>query len=59
MNAKPSSQVLLEHYLKQHPTPEDCEFYICGPPMMNTALMNMFDELGVEEDNIFCDDFGG
>jgi Na+-transporting NADH:ubiquinone oxidoreductase subunit F len=52
-------EVLLEHYLKQHPTPEDCEFYICGPPMMNTALMNMFDELGVEEDNIFCDDFGG
>jgi len=50
--------VLLEHYLKEHPAPEDCEFYICGPPMMNVALTNMFDELGAEEDNIFFDDFG-
>jgi Na+-transporting NADH:ubiquinone oxidoreductase subunit F len=51
--------VLLEQYLKEHPAPEDCEFYICGPPMMNAALISMFDELGVEEGNVFFDDFGG
>jgi Na+-transporting NADH:ubiquinone oxidoreductase subunit F len=52
-------EVLLEHYLKDHPAPEDCEYYLCGPPMMNAALIHMFDELGVEEENIFFDDFGG
>ncbi len=51
--------VLLEHYLKDHPAPEDCEYYLCGPPMMNAALIYMFDELGVEEENIHLDDFGG
>ena len=51
-------EMLFEHYLKQHPAPEDCEFYLCGPPMMIAALTNMFDELGVEEENIFFDDFG-
>ncbi|MBL4571624.1 MAG: NADH:ubiquinone reductase (Na(+)-transporting) subunit F [Gammaproteobacteria bacterium] len=51
-------EVLFEHYLKQHPTPEDCEFYLCGPPMMMVALTTLFDELGVEEENIFFDDFG-
>lgn len=52
-------EVLFEHYLKQHPAPEDCEFYLCGPPMMIAALTNMLDELGVEEENVFFDDFGG
>ncbi len=51
--------VLYEHYLKDHPAPEDCEYYMCGPPMMNAAVLRMLDELGVEEDNIFLDDFGG
>ncbi len=52
-------QVLLDHYLKEHPAPEDCEYYICGPPMMNAAVMNMLDDLGVEPENILFDDFGG
>ena len=52
-------QVLLENYLKDHPAPEDCEFYMCGPPMMNAAVINMLKELGVEDENIMLDDFGG
>jgi len=44
--------VLLENYLKNHPAPEDCEFYMCGPPMMNAAVINMLKELGVEDENI-------
>ncbi len=52
-------QVLLENYLKNHPAPEDCEYYICGPPMMLTAVLKMLDDLGVEEENILFDDFGG
>jgi len=52
-------QVLLENYLKNHPNPEDCEYYICGPPMMNDAVMKMLDDLGVEPENILFDDFGG
>jgi len=51
--------VLLENYLKNHPNPEDCEYYMCGPPMMNAAVIGMLDNLGVEEDNILLDDFGG
>ncbi|MBT4766172.1 MAG: NADH:ubiquinone reductase (Na(+)-transporting) subunit F, partial [Methylococcales bacterium] len=51
--------VLLENYLKDHPAPEDCEFYMCGPPMMNTAVINMLENLGVESDHIMLDDFGG
>ncbi len=51
--------VLLENYLKNHPSPEDCEFYMCGPPMMNQAVINMLDNLGVEPENIYLDDFGG
>lgn len=51
-------QVLYEQYLKDHPAPEDVEYYICGPPMMNSATMNMLYELGVEEENILFDDFG-
>ena len=52
-------QVLLENYLKDHPAPEDCEFYMCGPPMMNQAVINMLLDLGVEPENIMLDDFGG
>lgn len=51
--------VLLENYLKGHPAPEDCEFYMCGPPMMNAAVINMLKDLGVEDENIMLDDFGG
>jgi Na+-transporting NADH:ubiquinone oxidoreductase subunit F len=52
-------QVLFEQYLKNHPAPEDCEYYICGPPMMNSAVINMLHDLGVEDNNILFDDFGG
>ncbi len=52
-------QVLLDEYLSKHPSPEDCEYYLCGPPMMNEAVLNMLDHLGVEPDNILLDDFGG
>ncbi len=52
-------QVLLENYLRDHPAPEDIEYYICGPPMMNQAVFKMLDDLGVEKENIAYDDFGG
>jgi Na+-transporting NADH:ubiquinone oxidoreductase subunit F len=52
-------QVLYEEYLKDHPSPEDCEYYLCGPPMMNQAVINMLLDLGVERENIMLDDFGG
>lgn len=52
-------QVLYDNYLKNHPAPEDCEYYICGPPMMNSAVIQMLDSLGVEPENIMFDDFGG
>ncbi len=52
-------QVLLQNYLKNHPAPEDIEYYICGPPMMNAAVFKMLDDLGVEPENIAYDDFGG
>ncbi len=51
--------VLYENYLKDHPAPEDCEFYMCGPPMMNNAVVNLLHDLGVEPENILLDDFGG
>ncbi len=51
--------VLLENYLKDHPAPEDCEYYMCGPPMMNAAVIDMLENLGVERENILLDDFGG
>jgi len=51
--------VLFEQYLKDHPAPEDCEYYMCGPPMMNAAVIAMLTDLGVESDNILLDDFGG
>ncbi len=51
-------QSLYENYLKDHPAPEDCEYYLCGPPMMNTAVIKMLEDLGVEPENILLDDFG-
>ena len=52
-------QVVQDSYLKDHPAPEDCEYYICGPPLMLQAVLAMLDELGVEPENIAFDDFGG
>lgn len=50
--------VLYENYLKAHKAPEDCEFYMCGPPMMTKSTINMLHELGVEDENILLDNFG-
>ncbi|MBE4585184.1 NADH:ubiquinone reductase (Na(+)-transporting) subunit F [Vibrio navarrensis] len=51
--------VLYENYLRDHDAPEDCEYYMCGPPMMNAAVIGMLKDLGVEDENILLDDFGG
>ena len=53
------SHVLHDNYLVNHPTPEDCEYYMCGPPLMMDAAFKMLDSLGVEPENIMFDDFGG
>ena len=52
-------QVLYDNYLKYHSEPEEVEYYLCGPPMMNAAVFKMLDDLGVPPDNIAFDDFGG
>ncbi|HNP64775.1 MAG TPA: NADH:ubiquinone reductase (Na(+)-transporting) subunit F [Woeseiaceae bacterium] len=52
-------KVLRDEYLLQHPAPEDCEYYLCGPPMMNSAVIAMLEDLGVTSDHIMLDDFGG
>ncbi len=52
-------QVLFDNYLRDHAAPEDCEFYMCGPPMMNQAVIKMLEDQGVEKENILLDDFGG
>lgn len=51
-------QVLYDNLLKNHEEPEECEYYICGPPLMNSAVTKTLDDLGVEEENILYDDFG-
>jgi Na+-transporting NADH:ubiquinone oxidoreductase subunit F len=51
--------VLHEAYLKDHPSPEDCEYYLCGPPIMNVSVINMLEDMGVEPESIMLDDFGG
>ena len=51
--------VLFEEYLKSHPAPEDCEYYMCGPPIMNQSVINMLLDLGVDREDIMLDDFGG
>ena len=51
--------VLFDEYLHKHPAPEDINYYLCGPPMMNKAIFEMLDNLGVERENVHFDDFGG
>ena len=51
--------VLFEEFLKNHPAPEDCEYYMCGPPIMNQSVINMLVDLGVDREDIMLDDFGG
>jgi len=52
-------QVIMDNYLKQHPEPEEIEYYLCGPPMMNQAVLKMLDDFGVPQEMIAFDDFGG
>lgn len=52
-------QVVLDNYLSKHVEPEEIEYYLCGPPMMNSAVFKMLDNLGVPKENIAYDDFGG
>ncbi len=52
-------QVVLDNYLKDHKEPEEVEYYLCGPPIMNESVLDMLDNLGVPEENIDLDDFGG
>lgn len=51
-------QVLYDNYLSRHDLPEDIEYYFCGPPVMNNAVIKMLDDLGVPKENIAFDDFG-
>ena len=51
-------QVLHDEYLAEHPAPEACEYYLCGPPVMTNAVIGMLDSLGVDRENILMDDFG-
>jgi len=50
--------VVLKNYLDKHPEPDEIEYYLCGPPMMNAAVLSMLDNLGVPKENIAFDDFG-
>lgn len=52
-------EVLYENLLKDHPEPEECEYYVCGPPLMTKAVVRMLDDLGVPPENVLFDDFGG
>ena len=52
-------QVVLDNYLSKHPEPEEVEYYLCGPPIMNESVLRMLDNLGVPKENIDLDDFGG
>jgi len=52
-------QAVIDQYLNQHEAPEDIEFYFCGPPMMNKAVVKMCDDFGVPKENVRFDDFGG
>ncbi len=51
-------EVLYENYIKDHPAPDDCEYYMCGPPVMNAAVVGMLENQGVEREDIMFDDFG-
>jgi Na+-transporting NADH:ubiquinone oxidoreductase subunit F len=50
---------LFENYLKNHPDPDEVEYYLCGPPLMNAAVLKLLDDLGIPKENIRFDDFGG
>ncbi|MCB1155277.1 NADH:ubiquinone reductase (Na(+)-transporting) subunit F, partial [bacterium] len=50
--------VARDNYLAKHEAPEEIEYYLCGPPMMNKAVFQMLDELGVDIENVAFDDFG-
>jgi len=52
-------QIIMDNYLSKHEEPEEIEYYLCGPPMMNQAVLQMLDDLGVPEEMIAFDDFGG
>lgn len=52
-------QVLYDEYLSKHPEPDEVEYYLCGPPLMNAAVLKMLDDLGIPPENIRFDDFGG
>ncbi|PKP34651.1 MAG: NADH:ubiquinone reductase (Na(+)-transporting) subunit F [Bacteroidetes bacterium HGW-Bacteroidetes-17] len=52
-------QIIMDNYLKTHPEPEEIEYYLCGPPMMNDAVLKMLDDYGVPQEMIAFDDFGG
>jgi len=52
-------QAVIDQYLNHHDAPEDIEFYFCGPPLMNQAVLKMCDDWGVPEENVSFDDFGG
>lgn len=52
-------QIVMDEYLKNHPEPEEIEYYLCGPPMMNEAVFKMLDDYGVPDEMIAFDDFGG
>ena len=52
-------QVIFDHYLDQHEEPEEIDYYLCGPPMMNIAVNKMLYDLGVPDENVLFDDFGG
>jgi Na+-transporting NADH:ubiquinone oxidoreductase subunit F len=52
-------QVLFENYLKNHPEPDEVEYYLCGPPLMNAAVLKLLDDMGIPQENIRFDDFGG
>lgn len=52
-------QILWDNYLKHHEDPDEIEFYLCGPPLMNAAVLKMLDDLGIPQENIRFDDFGG
>ena len=51
-------QVVYDNYLKDHPEPEEVEYYLCGPPMMNSSVLKMLEDLGVPKENVRFDDFG-
>ncbi|MDP4616922.1 MAG: NADH:ubiquinone reductase (Na(+)-transporting) subunit F [Schleiferiaceae bacterium] len=52
-------QAVIDNYLNHHDAPEDIEFYFCGPPLMNAAVLKMVDDFGVPPENVSFDDFGG